>query len=309
MTAEDDRFSGPPSEIQGPACPALCVEGRSLQGVFSPHLVVFAWAVRRGPYIVLRLESTLAVIQRWREALISQANDMPAEVQAVVSGHGRHGMPLDGPHLALIPLACVGHPHADGRLLGLAAALPANLTADERRRVLQVLARVRELKLGRLGRWSLVRETGRPPLWDLRPEAWTAHPRGATHWSTVTPIAFDRHPKAKDPEAYRREVEEMIAAGCTATGLPRPQAVIATPVSAHLGVPPAHAFPRLRRKDGTERRHTHAILVFDRPVCGPVLIGAGRYRGYGVGRPLESGDAWMGRDAGSRLGPHPGQSS
>jgi len=30
----------------------------------------------------------------------------------------------------------------------------------------------------------------------------------------------------------------------------------------------------------------HAILVFDEPARGPVLIGAGRYRGYGMCRPL-----------------------
>lgn len=35
-----------------------------------------------------------------------------------------------------------------------------------------------------------------------------------------------------------------------------------------------------------ERRHAHAILVFDRPVRGPILLGAGRYRGYGLCRPL-----------------------
>lgn len=59
-----------------------------------------------------------------------------------------------------------------------------------------------------------------------------------------------------------------------------------TAVSAHLGVPLAFEFPRLTRKDGSERRHAHAILVFNEPVRGPVLIGAGRYRGYGVCRPL-----------------------
>jgi len=35
----------------------------------------------------------------------------------------------------------------------------------------------------------------------------------------------------------------------------------------------------LQRKDGSPRWHTHAILVFDEPVCGRVLIGAGRFRG------------------------------
>jgi CRISPR-associated protein Csb2 len=58
-------------------------------------------------------------------------------------------------------------------------------------------------------------------------------------------------------------------------------------VSAHLGVPPSHVFPRLVRKDGGERRQAHAIVVFEEPVVGPVVIGAGRYRGYGVCRPVE----------------------
>jgi CRISPR-associated protein Csb2 len=62
--------------------------------------------------------------------------------------------------------------------------------------------------------------------------------------------------------------------------------VIVTQVSAHLGVPPARSFPSLRRKDGGPRLHTHAILIFDQPICGPLMIGAGRYRGYGVCRPM-----------------------
>jgi CRISPR-associated protein Csb2 len=78
----------------------------------------------------------------------------------------------------------------------------------------------------------------------------------------------------------------MIIAGCKRIGLPHPREVIVTPVSSHLGAPPAHAFPRLRRKDGSERRHTHAILLFDIAVRGPVIIGAGRYRGYGLCRPM-----------------------
>jgi CRISPR-associated protein Csb2 len=51
-------------------------------------------------------------------------------------------------------------------------------------------------------------------------------------------------------------------------------------------------FPRLRRKDGGERRQAHAILVFEERVVGPVVIGAGRYRGYGVCRPVNA-EAWL----------------
>jgi len=311
LAAEDDRdkktqqaarkqlkeeFGGTPPEhfrpqislYQGYARPQRGEERASAPGtVFSPHLVVFGLERRSGPFAVLGLPAVLAVVQRWREALVSQSNDAPERVREVVSGHDRSGGPLQGPHLALIPLAFVGHPHADGHLLGLAAAFPAGLYAEERRQVLRVLGRVGELRLGDLGVWGLVRELGDRPAWNLRAEAWTAHPSGATHWSTVTPVAFDRHPKEKDRAAYQREAAEMIAGACTAVGLPRPREVVVTQLSAHLGVPPAYVFPRLRRKDGSDRRHAHAILVFDEPVRGPVLIGAGRYRGYGVCRPME----------------------
>ncbi|GBD31886.1 hypothetical protein HRbin33_00847 [bacterium HR33] len=260
-------------------------KGRVPGSVFSPQLVVFALERRSGPVAALGLPATLQLVQRWREALVSYSDGSTERVRAIVSGHGADGGPLGEPHLALIPLAFVGHPNADGHLVGLAAVLPAGLDPEERRQVLRILGRVGELKLGALGVWGLVRELSDRPPWNLRPETWTAHPEGATHWSTVTPVAFDRHPKAKDRGEYQREVSAMIADACTGIGLPRPREVVATPVSAHLGVPPGHVFPRLARKDGSDRRHAHAILVFGEPVRGPVLIGAGRYRGYGIARP------------------------
>ena len=258
---------------------------RAPGSVFSPHLIIFGLERREGPVAALGLQAVLQVVRRWREALVSCCDGAPEDVRAIVSGHRPDGGPLEEPHLALVPLAFVGHPNADGHLLGLAAVLPAGVDPEERRQVLRVLGRVGELRLGALGVWGLVRELGDRPPWNLRPEAWTAHPAGATRWSTVTPVGFDRHPKEKDRVAYQREVAEMVAAACESIGLPRPREVVVTHVSGHLGVPPAFEFPRLRRKDGSERRHAHAILVFDQPVRGPVLIGAGRYRGYGVARP------------------------
>jgi CRISPR-associated protein Csb2 len=259
--------------------------------VFSPHLLVLKLEPKEAPYRHLDLASVLAVTDRWREALCSESNDLPELVRAVLSGHDPRGPALEGPHLAFLPLAFVGsHQHADGRLLGMALALPARLSREERRGVLTAISRVRSLALGRLGRmgvWRLETEAASRPPQNLRPEVWTAYPAGAMHWSTVTPVVYDRHPKTKVKAAYLREVAGMIEEASIRTGLPEPREVIVTPVSAHLGVPPAHAFPRLRRKDGSERRHIHAIVVFDQPVCGPVALGAGRFRGYGFFRPME----------------------
>lgn len=264
-------------------------EPQDRASVFSPHLVLFRLDRSDGRSGTLALQGTAEVFGRWREALVSQANDMPGPVREIVSGHAADGRPLERPHLAFLPLPDVGRPHADGRLLGIAAALPVGLAPELRAGIFQVLQRVKELKLGRMGVWRLSPEPVTGLSRSLSPTTWTAYPEGARHWSTVTPVAFDRHPKSRGQPAHQREVAEMIGVACQAVGLPRPREVIVTPVSAHLGVPPAFEFPRLKRKDGSERRHAHAILVFDRPVVGPVLIGAGRYRGYGVCRPMEQG--------------------
>jgi len=257
--------------------------------VFSPHLAVFMLEREDGPYRQLDLACTLAVMDRWREAIASHVKDLRPEAQSLLTGHSEGGAPLQKAHVAFLPLGFVGHPHADGRMPGVALALPGEMLPDVRADVLRAAAGVCKegLKIGRLGAWKLTPSTMARPLETLRPATWTAHPKGATHWSSVTPIAYDQHPKAKDKAEYLVEVAAMIAAGCERIGLPHPREVIPTPVSAHLGAPPAHAFPRLRRKDGSERRHTHAILLFGEPVRGPLTIGAGRYHGYGLCRPIE----------------------
>lgn len=255
--------------------------------VFSSHLLVFSLEREDGSYRFLDLACTLSLTDRWRDALVSHANDLSTDARSVLSGHAANGRVLDQPHAAFLPLGFVSHPNADGRLSGAALALPINVNGGLRTELLRAVGRVSNLVLGRLGKWKLVPVTmARPPL-TLRADTWTCYPHGAHQWSSITPVAFDQHPKAKDKATYLEEAAAMISACCERIGLPRPRQVFVTPVSAHIGAPPAHAFPRLRRKDGSERRHSHAILVFNELVRGPILIGAGRYRGYGLFRPVE----------------------
>ena len=278
------------SVSQGYAAPLPAAEPAThVQGtVLDPHFLPLRFERLDGPYRYLDLLDTLSVCQRWHEALCSQCKDLSPPVVSVISGRTPDGAPLDGPHLAFIPLAFVGFSHADGRLLGFAIALPQTISQEHRRGVFTALERVQEdgLKLGRLGSWRIVPVAAQRPPIGLLPETWTAYPDGSTHWATVTPIAFDQHPKAKDNAGYQSEVAGMIRLACQRIGLPEPREIVATPVSAHLGVPPAPTFPRLLRKDGSERRHSHAILIFSELVRGPMLLGAGRYRGYGLCRPI-----------------------
>jgi CRISPR-associated protein Csb2 len=290
-----EEFPGEPPARLRPSLSIACGYARPappdadvpvVGSVFSPHLIVRTLERREGALRHLDLSCTLALTQRWREALLSHSNDLSPEVRSILSGHDVNGAPLKDAHLAFVPLAFVGRKHADGHLLGVGLALPSDLSRESRRGVRQAIDRVRDLKLGRLGVWDVKAMTALRPAQALQAPTWVAHPNGATTWSTVTPIAFDHHPKARDKSAYLADVARMIKECCVRIGLPVPREAIPMPVSAHLGTPPAHAFPRLQRKDGGLRRHAHAILIFDDPVCGPVILGAGRYRGYGVCRPM-----------------------
>lgn len=244
----------------------------------------------------LDLTTTLRLTEVLRAALMKRATELGLDpIPEVITGHYPDGQPLDRPHAAFIPLAFVGHEHADGHLLGLALVLPQGAYWPghpvERRQVLTALARIQTLKLGRLGVWRLMPEVRESPPYSLTPAAWTGGRRGACVWGTVTPIVLDRHPKAESRREYYEELAAVIRQSCERIGLPTPLSVTTGPVSPHPGVPASRDFPRLRRKDGSQQRHTHAKIVFEEPVVGPLLLGAGRYRGYGLCRPLREGEA------------------
>ena len=56
------------------------------------------------------------------------------------------------------------------------------------------------------------------------------------------------------------------------------------------GVPKSNQFPWLTRKqDGGRMHHSHAVIEFGPKVEGPIILGAGRFRGYGLCRPFFEG--------------------
>ncbi len=124
----------------------------------------------------------------------------------------------------------------------------------------------------------------RPPK-SLLASPWT---RPSRVWASVTPIVLDRHFDAADKADREKQEANNIRNMCQRIGLPQPSEVHVHPVSRIRGVPHARNFPKLvRKRDGGRMRHTHALIVFAEPVEGPVLLGAGRFRGYGACRPIE----------------------
>ena len=258
-------------------------------GVFHGRLLV----LRRVEGRRLGLESTLALTEKLRNAVVKHC---PEPVPEWVSGHTSDAMPSQRPHLASLPLPFVAHEHADGHLLGLALAIPDHVQQAEVGRCLNpVLGFTEDGSLRRVHLydgpnfdWRLELEERDSPSSALRSRVWT---HASRRWATVTPLVFDRHPKGSERE---RQAERMVEEACERIGLPRPLEVVLSQVSLHVGVPHSRSFPALRRKSDNGRlKHVHAVLTFDEPVSGPVVLGAGRYRGYGMCRPIqwEEGDA------------------
>jgi CRISPR-associated protein Csb2 len=120
------------------------------------------------------------------------------------------------------------------------------------------------------------------PPYNLQSKTWTDASRV---WASVTPVVLDRHFKGTDKWD---QAADCLKQACERIGLPRPETVPLNPVSSVEGVPHARRFPPLTRKrDGGSMEHTHAILIFAEPVTGPVIVGAGRFRGYGLCRPMD----------------------
>jgi CRISPR-associated protein Csb2 len=253
----------------------------------------------------LGLVSTWQLMETLHKTILDR---VPDPVPAWLSGHapgaaGKSTPSTKSCHLALFPLPSVGHEHADGHLLGVGFALPraealnmtrSGILAEWRRALGFILGADGQLELTpKDGSWSLTLspESSLRPRLAVQPDRWT---RGSVDWATVTPLILDRHPKPhfkKDPAGWRASCREIIKAACANLGLPEPVSVEPSPYSPLAGVPAAPAFPTPASRAGRPPRfHVHATLTFAEPILGPLLLGAGRFRGYGLCLPLSSRD-------------------
>lgn len=243
---------------------------------------------------VLGLEATAALTVALRGLLLQEAEGKPEWF----TGHSAPGVPSTGGHMALLPLAYAGGEHADGHILGLAIAFPRSVSATERAECLRgrLFGRLGEdldleLQMGNLGVWTVRREERSAPPLALRATTWT---EPSTVWASVTPVVLDRHPKhdqQTERVQWREEVAESIAKSCELQGLPRPELIDMDKTSWHCGAPRSRpgpgGMPWLPGKEGTApRQQVHVIIQFPCEVQGPLLLGAGRFRGYGLCKPL-----------------------
>lgn len=223
----------------------------------------------------------------------------------LITGHvPRRGNGLDdteptrNPHLAYVPLPFVGHPHADGSALGLAIIPPRAASDGAMRPLLEALGSWESsvdgapLQVNLPGGVTLSfrRILGRPGLSNLKPSTWC---RPSRSWISVTPVALDRVPgnmHDRDPAkraAAFAEARAVVSTSCERIGLPPPVDVTIIHGSPYAGVMPPRSFGKFRTGEGKlQRILVHVGLRFDEPVSGPVLLGAGRFLGYGLCRPV-----------------------
>lgn len=180
-----------------------------------------------------------------RCAVMSVLGDVPVEV------HGHDG--AASVHVAWVPI-----PHRDV-LLGISCWIPRTMTAAQAQRVTAAFARLRQVRFrGRLLNLGL----GGQGL--LQDRIWS----GLAHeWASVTPIALQRHPRRN------LTAEQILADGLVADGYPEPQSIRITQWGANARTRHSRA-PRV-----------HAVIRWQEPLRGPVLLGAERHFGLGLCRP------------------------
>lgn len=257
-------------------------------GPFDPNLIVLA---RKDEQRMLGLETTLQLTSALRDAALKAVGKHAPEW---LNGHQPNGNPTLKPHAAFFPLPFVGAEYADGHVMGLAIAIPRELDREGQTRAAalrQVIGPLlfretgeeKTVRLWRSGvwEWELEREKREYPPMTLRAKTWTGPAR---RWGSVTPVVLHHYPKRN----REGDVQRILLAAFESARLPKPTQMRMQTISYFEGAGHARSMPEFT--DGGEnlcRYQVHAVVNFPVLVEGPVLVGRGRYRGYGLFRPVE----------------------
>ena len=244
-----------------------------------------------GHYVTFRINSPQIIPgSAFYKVVIAARNSMlslyPDPIPDIISGHHADGEPLKSPHLAVIPQLDIGHAYADGHVMGFSFILPRNVASDLISAMDETLSELTSIKAGNIGVLSVQR---------IAPYMVPNSPRGlnlryyegpSDSWATVTPMVFGKHPKlsaigpGKDGGPVFREA-------CQMANLPAPEEVITMPSGVFEGIGLARDFT-VPQKFGSYLR-MHAIIRFPEKVRGPLVVGSGRFMGYGLLRPFSGG--------------------
>lgn len=244
------------------------------------------------------LEAFPLIAKRLRDALLRTAGNAGLAITELISGHLPNGRPSEREHMAIVPLAHVGSAYADGTLYGVGLIWPREAESAERTKDLAIVrAFVRAgtsgddvglLHFGRNGSWTLrPAEPDGPRSLDL-----SYYSKRATTWTSVLPVAFDRHVR-NDDELRLVAADMLLRSGVPTKAFAGELASFeASPTPWLRGAPDSRNVRRSLSHDSpyATKRLLHVRVRFSERIGGPLLLGAGRFRGLGLMRPLYDGN-------------------
>ena len=225
---------------------------------------VAAW-LQLGTPISGRRITTLVGL--FKAAVLSQHEGIHGEPHQILHGHGFHAKGYEIARYLALPN--VGYPRSDGRIHGLALWLPPGIDPKVRRKARDAALAVRHLTGNGLDVAVARRdeETARPLA--TQPMRWL---RASRTWATAFPAVHER----------RRSVDlSEVTLWCRHARLPDPIAFrsMRTPlVPGALDLAPVE----VNRPGKPALPYSHVEVRFAEPVPGPVVIGSGRQRGFGL---------------------------
>lgn len=215
-----------------------------------------------------------AVTELFKQAVLSRHQSIHGEPPPVLHGHGftRSGYEL----ARFLALPDVGFPRSRGRIHGLALWMPPGCDSTVRQRAGDAALAVQRLT-GRGVDVSVVPRQGEDRPFAASPKRWTGRSRC---WVTAFPAIHERRGVLDLAEVSR---------WCAHAGLPEPVGFRSARSPLARGAVDL-APVEVNRPGRPGLPYSHVQLWFAQAVAGPVVIGAGRQRGFGLCVPVDDAD-------------------
>ena len=214
-----------------------------------------------------------AVTALFKEAVLVRHQQLHGEPPAVLHGHG---FTQTGYEIArFLALPDVGYRRSRGRIHGLALWMPPGCDTALRNRVREAAFAVRRLAGRGVNVSVQPRDAEEGPV-AVTPARWT---RSSRCWATAFPAIHERRVSLDLAE---------VARWCEHAGLPSPvrfRSARSPLVRGAVDLAPGE----VNRPGRPGLPYSHVQLWFEERVAGPVVIGSGRQRGFGLCVPV---DGW-----------------
>lgn len=229
---------------------------------------VVAW-LRLARFVSGRRVSALTAL--FKKAVLSQHQRIHGDPPAVLHGHGCGGSGYEIARYLALP--DVGFERSRGRIHGLALWMPPGTDRLTRRLARDSARSIRRLKGRGVDVAVFPRGDEARPV-AACPNRWL---RKSRRWITAFPAIHERRGVPNLAEVTR---------WCSHAGLPKPVGFRSerTPlVPGAVDLAPVE----VNRRGRARLPYSHIEIRFPEPVPGPVVIGSGRQRGFGLCIPME----------------------